>query len=343
MSLIIPIFIPHEGCPHRCLFCNQHSISSQDRSPVTGTEVAATIREWLARTRPERRTHVQAAFYGGSFTGLPADRQIELLRAVQPFLGRGEVQAIRLSTRPDYIDHDRLTRLVDHGVSTVELGVQSGDDRVLQRAGRGHSHADSLRASDLIRQRGLQLGWQLLPGLPGEDFRSLRRTITVTVRVLPDFVRIYPALVLRGSGLERLYHQGGYRPLSLGRAVVVAALMKKRFDDQGIGVVRMGLQSSATLEQDLVAGPWHPAFGELVKARLMLQQTRRVLAKAATAGPVVLVINDRDQSIFRGPGSANLRRLQALGQSARFTLRTDPHQPRQTVCIGGESGDCLGC
>jgi histone acetyltransferase (RNA polymerase elongator complex component) len=336
MPLIIPLFIPHEGCPHRCLFCNQHSISSQNQSPITGAEVAATIREWLVRAKPERRTQAQVAFYGGSFTGLPAARQAELLAAVQPFLCRGEIQAIRLSTRPDYIDQDRLALLISHGVTTVELGVQSCDDRVLRLAGRGHGTADSLQASRLIKEHGLQLGWQLMPGLPGEDGRSLRRTVEAAIRTHPDFARIYPALVLRGSGLERLYYKGGYRPLSLGRAVVLAALMKKRFDDQGIGVVRMGLQSSATLEQDLVAGPWHPAFGELVKARLMLQQTRRALAHAANAGPVVLVINDRDQSIFRGPGSVNLRRLQELGLSKRFTLRLDPDQPRQTVLIGGQ-------
>lgn len=334
MPLIIPLFIPHEGCPHRCLFCNQHSISSQTRSPITGAEVAATIREWLVLARPERRTRAQVAFYGGSFTGLPAARQSELLSAVQPFLRRGEVQAIRLSTRPDTVDRDRLALLVSHGVTTVELGVQSCDDRVLRQAGRGHSSADSLQASRLIKDRGLQLGWQLMPGLPGEDGRSLRRTVEATIQTRPDFVRIYPALVVRGSGLAWLYHQGGYRPLSLGRAVVLAAFMKKRFDDQGIGVVRMGLQSSATLERDLVAGPWHPAFGELVKARLMLRQTRRTLARTG-ANPVVLVINDRDQSIFRGPGSVNLRRLQELGLSARFTLRFDPNQPRQTVVMGG--------
>lgn len=333
MPLIIPLFIPHEGCPHRCLFCNQHSISSQNQPPIAGAEVVATIREWLVRAKPERRALAQVAFYGGSFTGLPAARQTELLTAVQPFLHRGEVQAIRLSTRPDYIDQGRLALLISHGVTTVELGVQSCDDRVLRQAGRGHSTADSLRASRLIREQGLQLGWQLMPGLPGEDGRSLRRTVAATLQTRPDFVRIYPALVLRGSGLERLYHHGGYRPLSLGWAVVLAAFMNKRFDDQGIGVVRMGLQSSATLEQDLVAGPWHPAFGELVKARLMLQQVRRILARTK-ADQVTLVINDRDQSIFRGPGSANLLRLQELGLSKRFTLRLDPDQPRQTVGIG---------
>ncbi|NLX19625.1 MAG: radical SAM protein [Desulfobulbus sp.] len=341
MPLIIPVFIPHEGCPHRCLFCNQYTISSSGRVLVTGSGVIATVRSWLGRMRPEQRGQVEIAFYGGSFTGLPAERQVELLAAVQPFLQQDVVQTIRLSTRPDYIDTDGLMLLRRYGVTTIELGVQSCDDEVLRQAGRGHTSADSVRASRLIQTQGFRLGWQLMPGLPGENFRSLRDTIEKTVSVHPDFVRIYPTLVLKGSGLARLYGQGTYRPLSLNQAVAVVSRMKKRFDDQGIGVVRMGLQSSADLEEALIAGPWHPAFGELVKARLMLRETRRLLTGIASSRPVELVINSRDQSIFRGPRSLNLRRLEELGLSTRFTLRPDPNQPRQTVKAVAENGTVL--
>lgn len=334
-SLVVPVFIPHEGCPHRCLFCNQRTISGQGGTPMTGAEVAATIRTWLAQTRPENRDRVQVAFYGGSFTALPTERQIELLAAVQPFFQEGSVEAIRLSTRPDAIDPDRLDLLLRHRVSTVELGAQSCDDQVLRRSHRGHSAADIVSAAGQIKERGLRLGIQLLPGLPGETFRSLRWTTAEVIRLRPDFVRLYPALVLRGSGLERLYHRGGYRPLSLGRAVVYTAFMKKRFDDQGIGVVRMGLQPSDELARSLVAGPYHPAFGELVQARLMLQRTRRALVGVDASSPVTLVIAARDQSVFRGLRSANLHRLRELGLLDRFSLRIDPAQPRQTVCIGG--------
>lgn len=334
-ALVIPVFIPHEGCPHRCLFCNQHGISGQDGTPVTGAEVETTIRTWLARTRPENRDRVQVAFYGGSFTALPAERQIELLAAVQPFVREGSVEAIRLSTRPDAIDPGRLDLLVRHRVSIVELGAQSCDDQVLRRSQRGHSAADIVSAVGQIKERGLRLGIQLLPGLPGENFGSLRRTTAEIIRLRPNFVRLYPALVLRGSGLERLYHRGGYRPLSLGRAIVYTAFMKKRFDDQGIGVVRMGLQPSDELARSLVAGPYHPAFGELVQARMMLQRTRQALAGVDPSAPVTLVIAARDQSVFRGMRSANLHRLRELGLQDRFSLRVDPAQPRQTVCIGG--------
>jgi histone acetyltransferase (RNA polymerase elongator complex component) len=333
MPLIIPIFIPHEGCPHCCVFCNQHSISGQSSPPVSGAEVEATIRAWLARSRPENRGQVQVAFYGGSFSGLPAERQIELLSAVQPFRDQGVVQEIRLSTRPDYIDRRRLDLLCRLGATIIELGVQSCDDSVLLQAGRGHSRADVERAAQLIKERNLRLGVQLMIGLPGDRFRSLRNTAETVIRLRPEFVRLYPVLVLRGSGLEGLRLQGGYRPLSLGRAVVLAAFMKKRFDDQGIGVVRMGLQPTRELEQARTAGPYHPAFGEMVQARLMLRQTRRLLAGVSKSAPVVLVIAECDQSVFRGVGSANIKRLRQLGLLDRFTLRTDPRQPRHTLKI----------
>jgi histone acetyltransferase (RNA polymerase elongator complex component) len=331
MPLVIPIFIPHEGCPHRCIFCNQHGISGHPAQPVTCQEIGETIRTWLAQCQPENREQVQVAFYGGSFTGLPAARQTELLGAVQPFLAQGQVATIRLSTRPDYIDPERLDLLVRHGVGIVELGVQSCDDQVLHLSGRGHDRADSIAAARLIKGSGIRLGIQLMLGLPGDCSSTLRRTVQEVIRLHPDFVRLYPVLVLRGSGLESMYHRGGYRPLSLGRAVVLAASMKKRFDDQGIGVVRMGLQPTSELEQALVAGPYHPAFGHLVNSRLMLRTARRALAAAPQTDRVTLVIAEKDISIFRGQGNANMQRLQQLGLLERFSLRTDPGQPRQTL------------
>ncbi|MDD2464411.1 MAG: radical SAM protein [Desulfobulbus sp.] len=329
--LVIPVFIPHEGCPHCCIFCNQHQISGQGETPISAEEVGQTIQTWLEHRRSSKRHQVQVAFYGGSFTGLPLARQQALLAVVQPYLQKGLVQEIRLSTRPDYIDAQRLQLLCANQVGIVELGVQSCDDQLLQLAGRGHSAGDTIRAAHLIKGAGLQLGIQLMLGLPGQSFASLRRTVDQVIALQPDLVRLYPLLVLKGSGLESLYHRGVFRPLSLSRAVLQAAYMKKRFDDQGITVVRMGLQPGPELEHSLVAGPYHPAFGEMVKARLMLQKTRRALARLPAGKSVHVVINDRDQSIFRGLHSQNLNRLQQLGLLDRFNLRTDSNQPRQTV------------
>ena len=331
MMLVIPVFIPHEGCPHSCVFCNQHRISGVQDKPVTGSEVAEIIRIWLERGRKKKLSRVQVAFYGGSFTGLSMARQHELLSSVKPFIERGEVQTIRLSTRPDYIDPGIVVFLQEHQVATVELGGQSLDDAVLRRSLRGHLAMDVIRASALLKDAGMELGIQLMVGLPGQNFASLRKTVAGVIELAPTFIRIYPVLVVAGSGLEFQYGRGEYQPLSLSRALLQAAWMKKKMTAHGIRVVRMGLQPGPELERSLVAGPYHPAFGELVNARLMLQQTRKLLSQVPSGRQVRLQISDRDQSVFRGIRSANIHRLTSLGLSDRLTLHIDPDQPRGTV------------
>lgn len=332
MSLIIPVFLPHEGCRHRCVFCDQRQISGATRNnPLDAPQVSTIIHSWLAHTRAERRKEAQVAFYGGSFTALPIARQKDLLAAVQPFLDQGLVRDIRLSTRPDAIDKEGLALLRDYGVSIIELGVQSCDDRVLRRSGRGHNARASITASALIKESGhFRLGIQLMPGLPGDTFATLRQSTCSVMAMQPDFVRIYPTLVLQGSRLADLYQQGHYQPLSLARATLLCAWMKKRFDEQGIRVIRMGLQASPSLEQALLAGPYHPAFGQLVDSRLMLNKIRGALAKAGKER-IGLVLAQRDLSLFYGHGGRNIRRLEQLGLRERFSLRADPGQARFSV------------
>ncbi len=330
MATIIPFFIPHEGCPHICSFCNQRHTRRETTQPPGAEALAGEIDAWLARLRPERRkASVQVAFYGGSFTALPESRQRELLNAVQPYLASGRIQGIRLSTRPDAITPDGLRMLRRHGVTLVELGVQSLDDSVLAQNGRGHTSAHSLRASALIRRAGLQLGWQLMIGLPGEGLAGIRRMTAACIRMRPDCVRIYPLLVLRGSALEGQWQRGRFQPLSLERAVCLAAFMKRRFDARGLRVIRMGLQASTALEEGLVAGPYHPAFGELVRARIMLAEARKLLNGLAEGQRAVLSVAPADLSLLTGRKQAGLRQLEALGLRSRFTLTCDPGLPRQ--------------
>ena len=328
--LIIPVFIPHEGCPHRCLFCNQHRISGQRGSPVTVAEVRQEIQTWLDR-RKNSQAAAQVAFYGGSFTALSRVRQEELLYAAAPFLETGQVQSLRLSTRPDCMDAKQSDFLKAHWVATVELGAQSMNDAVLTAARRGHTAADTEQAMAVLKQAGLETGIQLLIGLPGDSRTSLRRTVAQVIALQPDFVRLYPLLVLRGSGLAECQ----YEPLSLGKAVLLAAFMQEQFEQAGIRTVRMGLQAGPELEDSLLAGPWHPSFGELVKSRLMLRQTRKLLAKAKGDGDprIYLRISSRDQSVFRGLKSANLNRLCQLGLWQNVVLSTDPEQRRGTVLL----------
>jgi histone acetyltransferase (RNA polymerase elongator complex component) len=300
--------------------------------PTSAAEVRTEIQTWLTR-RQSGSQPTQVAFYGGSFTALPLSRQEELLTAAAPFLESGMVQSLRLSTRPDCMAEEQAAFLKAHRVATVELGVQSMNDEVLAAARRGHTAAAAERAMTVLRQAGLETGIQLLLGLPGDSRASLRRTVERVIALRPHFVRIYPLLVLRGSGLAELYKKGWYTPLSLDEAVLLAAFMKKRFELAGIPTARIGLQAGTELEASLLAGPWHPAFGEIVSSRLMLHQTRRLMAQVPQGSPVSLRISSLDQSVFRGLKSASIRRLEQLGLWQRITLRTDSEQQRGTVLL----------
>jgi histone acetyltransferase (RNA polymerase elongator complex component) len=333
--LVIPVFIPHQGCPQNCIFCNQVSISGQESCLVDDDELVKTaVGTWLGRSR--RRGSVQVAFFGGSFTCLAHDRQQSLLAAVQPFIDSGDVQSIRLSTRPDCIDDDICEFLKDHHVTIVELGVQSFDDKVLQTAWRGHSAADSIRAAKSIQSAGLELGIQLMPGLPQETSRSWFATLQQVCQLKPECVRIYPTLVIGGSGLANQFKDGNFSPISMNRAIALCGRAKVIFDSAGIKILRMGLQASESLEEQLLAGPYHPAFGEMVTARHWLKRSRKILADSPSQSRIVFTISDRDVSAFVGPKRCNMKRLGAFMQqdwnrNKSFKFETDATLARGTL------------
>ncbi len=334
MPLVIPIFIPHEGCPQCCVFCNQKTITGRQQPAKVGAdEVTRIIEKWLAYPRRAAAGDVQVAFYGGSFTGLPLARQEELLAAVRPFLDQNKVDVIRLSTRPDYIDSGVIAFLQNQQVSIVELGIQSLDDAVLAAAHRGHNTLQAAAAVAQLKKAGFMVGAQLMIGLPEETDRSLLQTVAGIIQLRPDFARIYPVLVLQNSPLAELYLRRQYNPLSLAKAVVKAAWLKQRLVGNDITVVRMGLQPGPELENALLAGPYHPAFGELVTSRIMFKKTRSLLNSIPGGGQVNLYINEKDQSVFRGLKSSNIKRLEELGLADRFILLTDPDQSRLTVKV----------
>jgi histone acetyltransferase (RNA polymerase elongator complex component) len=325
--LVIPVFIPHRGCPHHCLFCNQVKIAGQgtdERPPV-----AATIEEWLARS--PGRAEVQVAFFGGSFTCLPVDDQLAMLSAVQPFISSGRVDCIRLSTRPDCLSGEICRLLKEYRVGVVELGVQSMDDRVLAASRRGHDGDQVKRAVILLRRSGFTVGVQLMVGLPGETTRSFLRGIAAVIVMRPDFVRLYPVLVVKDSGLELLYRQGRFRPLSLGAAVALTANACEKLGRAGIKVVRMGLQPSESLAASLVAGPFHPAFGELVQARLWLKKIRTELALLGPGEHLAIHISPKDRSAVAGIKKQNIERLKQLGFAGRFTIVPEKSMERGSI------------
>lgn len=324
--LVIPIFIPHRGCPHDCLFCNQQKISGAKRDEEAQVKVAGTIEEWLQHQGG--RKEVQVAFFGGSFTCMDKSDQVALLEAVQPFISAGRVHSIRCSTRPDCIDHQTIDLLRSYNVATVELGVQSLDDAVLQKARRGHSAEDCEKAFRMLKKDGIEVGIQLMPGLPGDTTFSFLTTVSRVIELGPDFVRIYPCIVVSDSGLEALYEQGGYQPLSLSKAIAISGLSFSKFQQAGIGVVRMGLQPSESLAKSVVAGPYHPAFGELVQSRLWLKKIKKKLMELHTGEKLEMHLSHRDLSSVIGQQKRNIKRLEELGFKDRFTLVVDRDMQR---------------
>lgn len=344
MPFVIPIFIPHQGCPQQCLFCNQHSITGEREAPEDmAAQVPVIIREWLDRTR--NSSPVQVAFFGGSFTCLPQSRQEELLAAVKPFLRQqgkdadqgvdadpwARVDCIRLSTRPDCVDHATCSFLRSHGVRIVELGVQSLDNRVLRASRRGHTADDCRRAASLLREAGMEVGIQLMPGLPLETTASFLRTVREAAALAPSFVRLYPALVVEHSGLAAMYRRGEYRPLSMNRAIALTRRAKEIFEATAIRVVRIGLQPSPSLERDLVAGPYHPAFGELVAARIWFNKIRSLLAGCPAGRRLTVRVSHRNLSAVIGMKRLNMARLERLGLRQRLEIVTDSTLPRGTL------------
>jgi len=264
-QITIPVFIPHMGCPHRCIFCNQWRISSGNGSPGPG-KIKDIIDLYLSRISPTVKK-VELAFFGGSFTAIPAEEQNILLSAVKPYVDEGIIHSQRLSTRPDCIDREKLDLLAQYNVQTVELGVQSFNDQVLNYAERGHSSEDVYRAMELLGEYKFRTGIQLMPGLPGDSFSISRNSAAAAAALCPDDARIYPLVVLKGTRLEKMYHENKYKPLSIDEAVEISAEMYKIFAEKNINVIRIGLHPLEFHEETVVAGPYHTALGFLVKSR----------------------------------------------------------------------------
>jgi histone acetyltransferase (RNA polymerase elongator complex component) len=305
---IVPVFIPHAGCPHRCVFCNQVSITGSDGGALSPENVCRRIQQFLAYNQG-RRHPVEIAFYGGNFLGLEEAAIGSLLETAAAFVNHGRADGIRFSTRPDTIDDARLDLLANYPVAAVELGVQSMDDNVLTRCRRGHSAADTRRAVARLKSRGLAIGLQMMVGLPAEDEAGALASAREIAALQPDFVRIYPTVVIEDSHLARWYRRGDYVPLSLEDAVDRTAGIHRIFSSRGIPVIRMGLQASRDLDDGttVVAGPSHPAFGHLVYAALFLEAARRALRiRRPLHDRVTLSVHPKNISRLRGLKNANI-------------------------------------
>ncbi len=266
---IIPIFVPHLGCPNDCTFCNQKSISGQTKK-VTQKDVKDTIEEYL-KSFKEERSYKEIAFFGGSFTGIEKEKQEELLKVAYEYVKNKEIDSIRISTRPDYIDKEKLKLLKKYGVKTIELGVQSTNDYILKKCKRGHTYEDVKKASKLIRKYGFELGHQMMIGLPESTRLDELNTAKDLAKLKPKIVRLYPVLVIKNTELEKEYKNGEYEPLTVPQAVERCKELYYFFTRKKITVIRMGLQSTDLIcspeneKSEVVAGPYHEAFGQLVE------------------------------------------------------------------------------
>jgi histone acetyltransferase (RNA polymerase elongator complex component) len=262
---MIPFFIPHVGCPYVCTFCNQSRITGQSGiSHLTPEYIQQTIKDYIGSKREDKFWEV--AFYGGSFTAIHSDLQHTLLAPAHEMLRQGIIDGIRCSTRPDAVGDEAISLLQSYGVKTVELGVQSMNDGILVDAKRGHTAQAVVDAVERLKQHGMTVGVQLLPGLKGETWETILETAIAVVKLKPDFVRIYPVLVIENTELADQYRSGAYKPLSTEQAITYCAFLKEWFEEHNIEVIRTGLQSSEELDSgnSLVSGPYEPAMGELV-------------------------------------------------------------------------------
>jgi histone acetyltransferase (RNA polymerase elongator complex component) len=340
---IIPVFIPHAGCPHRCIFCNQNTTTSQEKALPSDADIHQAITRFLAYRRTKDQP-VEISFYGGNFLGLPAQHITRLLDLSNGYVQNGVAGGIRFSTRPDTIDAERLELIRPYPVRTIELGVQSMNDDVLGLCRRGHTTQDTCRAVAMLCDQSYRLGLQMMVGLPGDSADSALETARRMAEMAPDFVRIYPTLVLRGSALSDWYAKGRYAPMDLAAAVSLTSRLYRIFELQGIRVIRMGLQPTEELNSQVavVAGPFHPAFGELVLSELWMDAIARCCNEQGLAGGTVLLqVHPRHLSSLKGQKSNNIRHLQVTFNLAGIEVHTDSTMPLGTVRVNGKSCSLL--
>lgn len=290
---IIPVFISHQGCPHQCVFCNQDRIAGKYEE-VFASDVRKIIDEYLETINGKGAT-IEVSFFGGTFTAIDVNKQKELLEVAREYKQKGLIHKIRLSTRPDAILPYILGYLKEYKVDIIELGVQSLDDEVLRKAGRGHSVNDVLVASKLIKEAGFTLGHQIMPGLPGDSFDIDIETTKKSIEMKPDICRIYPSLVIKDTPMEDMYNRGDYVPYSLDEAVYISGEMLKLYNESKIKVIRIGLQPTDTITtgKDIVDGPFHPAFRELVEGHLICETLDK---KCPKEKDIIVEINEKDIS-----------------------------------------------
>ncbi len=309
---LYPVFLPFSGCPFKCIYCSQEAQTGQ--AQTSPEQMVQKIHQDICTLFKKNPEPFSLGFFGGTFTALPAATQELFLKTALELKKAGAVSHVRCSTRPDCIDHRRIKLLKDYGMDMVELGIQSFDHRVLSLSRRGYGGKEAVDASRGGNKSGLELGIQLMPGLPGSDPESFARDLQATARLQPAAVRIYPCLVLEGTVLARQWSRGEYRPWPLTTTLNLVSNALLRMWLAGIPVIRTGLAPEGSLLSEIKAGPWHPAMGAICRGRALGEYVT-AMASRLGAGPLHVLVPQRYLSDFWGHGKENEELYQRSGIS----------------------------
>lgn len=323
---IIPVFIPHRGCPHDCIFCNQKKITAQTGN-VTIEDIDKTVSNYLSTFRGNR---VELAFYGGSFTGLPIDEQIYYLNYAKNLKTKGIISGIHMSTRPDYINEDIIEIMREYHVDTCELGVQSFDDKVLTLSQRGHKAKDAYEASKLIKAAGIRLGIQLMIGLPGDTYETCIFSAKETASLSPELARLYPTIIIEDTELYELYMNNKFMPLDEEEVLLRTKNMYRILTEAGVYIMRIGLKSTELINNERVIGPYHPAFGSKVKSEVMgdlMELSIKNIPERLDKSYITFYSNSKSFSDLVGYAGCNKARFKELYPHINFGYGVDNTMP----------------
>lgn len=274
---LLPVFLPYHGCPNRCTYCAQHLQTGVGIPSLP--QVYHHLRENLEERSNRNQQGIGLAFFGGTFTALPMPWQKEFLALAGRYRSSSLVTHVRCSTRPDRVDPGHLAWLHAQGLDMVELGVQSFCTNVLDQSRRGYDGQSALDACVMVQRSGLELGIQLMPGLPGSTSQTWGRDVDQASLLRPKAVRIYPCLVLQGTPLARAFQRQAFRPWGMQRTVWSVGQALLTFWGRGIPVIRIGLAPEQNLLSAILAGPWHPALGQMAKSSALYSHILGVLTR----------------------------------------------------------------
>lgn len=307
----VALFVVHKGCPHTCSFCNQRSISGSQKD-ITAADVHEAAATAIGSLTSQQASGGEIAFFGGSFTMVERGYMISLLEAAYEYVEKGIFKGIRISTRPDGIDGEICSILKKYGVTAVELGAQSLDDRVLSMNERGHTAQDVVNASKMLREYGFELGLQMMTGLYGSGDADSIATAEKIIALAPDTVRIYPTVVLKGTRLCELMKKGEFVPKGIPETVELCARLIPMFENAGIKVIRVGLHSGGGVDEGFAGGAYHPALRELCEGRIYYNHVLGELEKLGE-GRYILGVSPQEISKMTGQKKQNLTRLREKG------------------------------